>query len=58
MSSERTRRVRAGSPPPSDLPVEFQREESEEPDFVNIAIVIAVVSIIFVVAAMAWRAVA
>ncbi len=45
------RRVRAGGPPPDDLPIQYAEEE---PDFTNVAIFITVVSIVFAIVAMAW----
>lgn len=50
----RTRRVRAGGPPPDELPIQYADDGVEPPDFVGIAIFIVVVSIIFALVAMAW----
>lgn len=49
----RTRRVRAGGPPPDDLPIQYADEEP--PDFTNVAIAIVVLTIIFLIVAIAFR---
>lgn len=48
----RKRRVRAGGPPPDELPIQYA--EDDAPDFVNVAIFIVIVSTIFAVVALAW----
>ena len=56
----RTRRVKAGAPPPDDdLPIQYwynddDGEPSDSPDFFAIACVIAIVSVMFTVIALGW----
>jgi hypothetical protein len=50
----RTRRVRAGGPPPDGLPIQYGDGDLEPPDFVGVAIFICIVSIMFAIVAMVW----
>jgi hypothetical protein len=52
----RKRRVKAGGPPPPDLPIQFVEPDpiDDGPDFFAIACVIVIVSIMFVIIALGW----